>query len=112
MLRRLSVLLPAFLCGCIIIALWSVVTNFYIGAIPLFIGGSLLGPLTVIFYYLSDKPRWFLALIILTFLLIAMLLAHPIKLTRWSAIVTVIGVLIWMGMGLAGLLAILTAMAT
>lgn len=112
MLRRLSVLLPAFLGGCVIIALWSVVTDFYIGAIPLFIGGSLLGPLTLIGYFLGDQPRWVLALIILTPLLIAMLLAHPTKLSRSSAIVTVIGVLIWMGMGLVGLLAILTAMAT
>jgi hypothetical protein len=111
MLIRLSVALPAFLGGCVLIGLYTVVFfSSYIKLIPLFIAGSLLGSLTLIYFFY--QPPLIFALLILTASLIAMILAHPIKLTRWSAIVTVIGILLWMGIGFRGFLIILSYIAT
>jgi hypothetical protein len=109
--RRLSVLLPTILGCCVIICLFTAVfLNLYISLIPLFIAGSLLGSLTLIYFFY--QPPWIFAILILTALLIAMILAHPIKLSRWSAIVTVIGIFIWMVIGFSGFVTILSYRAT
>lgn len=106
--RRLSVLLPTFLGCCVPICLYVAVFSSikHILLIPVLIVGSLFGPLTLI--YFSFNPTSICVILILTVLLIAMMVAHPIKMRRWAAIATIIGVFIWMSIGFSGFLVILS----
>lgn len=96
--KRLSVLLPTILVCCVLICLHIAIFTGYIILIPVFIAGALIGPLTLL-YLIYDKQALIFAVLILTALLIAAILAHPIKMRRWAAIITIIGVCIWMRIG-------------
>lgn len=97
--KRLSVLLPAILVCCVIISLQVAFLSIgYIILIPVFIAGALFGPLTLL-YLVYNQGQLIAAVLCLTALLIAMILAHPIKIRRWAAIITIIGVCVWMTIG-------------
>lgn len=108
LLSRLSVLFPTILVCCVIIIVHGAITTSYLplplnptfiaGAVAVLLAGALAGPLTLL-YSVYDKAHLIVAALILTALLLAMILAHPIKPSRWTAIITIIGVCIWMGTG-------------
>ncbi|MEG4144028.1 hypothetical protein [Microcoleus sp. Pol7_B1] len=110
--RRLSVLLPTILVCCVIIILRVAFYSIgYMILVPVWIAGALAGPLTLL-YLGYDKGHLIVAALSLTALLLAMILAHPIKTRRWAAIITIIGVCIWMSIGFYNMSEILSRMAT
>lgn len=112
MRRRLSVLLPTFLVCCVIISLHVAISNIgYIVLVPAFIVGALFGPLTLL-YLVSNQPPLIVAVLMLTALLIAMILAHPIKMRHWATTITIIGVCIWMTIGYFFMGEVLSRVAT